>query len=850
MAVLNALRRWLGRGSAEPDPEAQAREEALKARLRERCARFRRLLASNKSALEAMSEVEERLASPRPFGMDSVQAVCTRAVTAVFQMVRELNALSDNAYLPLQEAFERIRAQMEALLEEPPHPEGPLVLPLPLVRLEDMPQVGGKMANLGEVAAHAGLPAPDGFAVTVAAYYRFMEYSGLREELSRRIQATDMQSLDAVFSLSAALQQAVLAAPLPPELEKAMTEQVAVIQARTEGELLLALRSSAVGEDALGVTFAGQYRSELNVPPEEVCEVWKEIVASKYAVTAMSYRFQHGIPDDAAPMSVGVLAMVPSAAGGVVYSRDPVAAARGEERVVINAVPGLAKAVVDGAVTPDVFAFSHEHPPRLLRKDLAGRKSSLTDAQAAELAQMALALEEYYAEPQDVEWALDARTGRLTVLQSRPLHGLEAVAAADAAQEALPEGLVVLARGGVGVSPGVALGQAVVARKEADMLSFPKGGILVVERALPRWAPLLSRAAGLVSETGGMAGHLASVAREYGVPALCGLAGACSLLEKAGEVTLDAGRNAVFAGLQSQLVPALASKPNLMAGSPVYQRLAALARLMVPLRLLDPEAPEFAPEYCRSLHDITRFCHEKSVELMFSDNAGLPGQMGKQLRVGVKLQYWLVDMGGGFTEPVTGPVVELEQIASLPMLALWDGMVAVPWAGPPAASASGFMSVMMESVMNPDLESTAPNAMSQRNFFIIGSGYMLLQARYGYHFCTVESQAGPDGYENFVSFQFKGGAADSQRRRLRAAMLADLLEGRGFRADVKDDSLFAVAEGEAAEAVLRKPRLLGYLLIHTRQVDMIMLDAGRAAALREKLSADMDGLADRPLPCR
>lgn len=160
MAVLNALRRWLGRGSAEPDPEAQAREEALKARLRERCARFRRLLASNKSALEAMSEVEERLASPRPFGMDSVQAVCTRAVTAVFQMVRELNALSDNAYLPLQEAFERIRAQMEALLEEPPHPEGPLVLPLPLVRLEDMPQVGGKMANLGEVAAHAGLPAP------------------------------------------------------------------------------------------------------------------------------------------------------------------------------------------------------------------------------------------------------------------------------------------------------------------------------------------------------------------------------------------------------------------------------------------------------------------------------------------------------------------------------------------------------------------------------------------------------------------------------------------------------------------------------------------------------------------
>lgn len=848
MALVNALRRWLGGRPAAPDPEALAREEAVKARLRERCARFRRLLSANKSALETMSEVEDSLANPRPFGMDYVQAVCTRAVTAVFQMVRELNALSDNAYAPVQTAFERIRSQMETLLEEPPHPEGPLVLPLPMIRLEDMPQVGGKMANLGEVAARAGLETPDGFAVTVAAYYRFMEYSGLREELNRRIQTTDMQSLDAVFSLAAALQQAVLAAPLPPELERAITEQVAAMRVRAEGELILALRSSAVGEDALGVTFAGQYRSELNVPPEEACDVWKEIVASKYAVTAMSYRFQHGIPDDAAPMSVGVLAMVPSAAGGVVYSRDPVAAARGEERVVINAVPGLAKAVVDGAATPDVFAFSREHPPRLLRKDPAGETPSLTDEQAAELAQMALALEEYYAEPQDVEWACNARTGRLTVLQSRPLHGLESVTAAAAQQEALPEGLTVLAQGGVAVSPGVGLGPAVVARKEADMLSFPKGGILVVERALPRWAPLLSRAAGLVSETGGMAGHLASVAREYEVPALCGLAGACSLLAGAGEVTLDAGRSAVFAGLQPQLLPACAHKPNLMAGSPVHQRLAALARLMVPLRLLDPEAPEFAPEYCRSLHDITRFCHEKSVELLFSEDAGLPGQMGKQLRAGVKLQYWLVDMGGGFAAPVPGPVVDIKQIASLPMLALWDGMTAVPWAGPPAASASGFMSVMLESTMKPELESTAPNAMAQRNFFIIGSGYMLLQARYGYHFCTVESQAGPDGHENFVSFQFKGGAADRQRRRLRAAMLADLLEARGFRADVKDDSLFAVAEGDTAENVLRKTRLLGYLLIHTRQVDMIMLDAGRAAALKDKLAADMDGLAARPLP--
>lgn len=489
--------------------------------------------------------------------------------------------------------------------------------------------------------------------------------------------------------------------------------------------------------------------------------------------------------------------------------------------------------------------------------------ASLTDAQAADLAQVALALEEYYAEPQDVEWALDSRNGRIVVLQSRPLHEADAAtenrpdvadgAAVGAGEckilaENLPEGLSMLACGGVAVSPGVGMGPVFVARKEADMLSFPKGGILVVERALPRWAPLLSRASGMVSETGGMAGHLASVAREYRLPAVFSLPDACNLLDNAGDATLDAVRCAVFAGLNPELAAHVSEPPNLMEGSPVHQRLEALATLMVPLHLLDPESPEFAPEHCQTLHDITRFCHEKSVQLMFEEGSDVNQRMGKQLKAGVKLQYWIVDMGGGFKRHVGGAVVDIADIASTPMLALWDGMVAVPWAGPPAASASGFMSVMLESTMNPDLESTAPNAMSNKNFFIISDNYMILQARYGYHFCTVESLAGANNHENFVSFQFKGGAADRQRRRLRARMVADLLEAHGFRADVKDDSLFAVAENFPAADILQKTRMLGYLLIHTRQVDMIMLEQERALALKEKLGGDMASLLDRPLP--
>ena len=871
MSIFTRLRHLLG-GQKELSPEDLAREEELKKQLRERCARFRRLLSSNKNALEIMSEVEEALAGSRPFGMSYVRGAGTRAATAVYQMVRELNALSDNQYESLQTAFNDVSGRITDVLERKSLvTDGPLLLPLTDIRLGDMPQVGGKMANLGEVSANVGLAVPDGFAVTVNAYHAFMEYNGLRDEISRRIQSADMDSMDDLFSLSAALQQCILNAPLPPQLEQAIEEAVAGMVERCGSELRLALRSSAVGEDGLGVTFAGQYRSELDVLPEEACDVWKEIIASKYSVTAMSYRFQRGIPDEAAPMCVGVLSMVRAEAGGVTYSRDPVAARQGREQVTLNAVPGLPQAVVDGGMTPDVFTFTRTNPPELLERRIAvkpfrldcapgcaqgvrrtllereeGGRPSINDGQALHLARLALALEEFYNEPQDVEWALETRDGAscLVVLQSRPLS--ETVDAAEAAAPApLPESVpasAILAQGGMTVSSGVASGPLFVARKDADMLSFPKGGILVVERAHPRWAPLLPRAAGMISETGGMAGHLASVAREYGLPALFSLPGACALLEGAGVATLDASRAVVLRGEYPELLEAHAPPRNLMQGSPVQETLRAVAALMTPLHLLNPEAPDFAPASCRTFHDITRFCHEKAVELMFGGNADVDQRAGRQLRAGVKLQYWVVDMDDGFSRPVTGPVVDLEDIACEPMRALWRGMTAVPWAGPPSSGAAGFMSVVFESAMNKDLESTAPAVMAEKNFFIISSKYMILQARYGYHFCTVECLAGDNRHENFVSFQFKGGAADARRRERPARLIAELLEAEGFRVDVRKDALFAVAEGYGKEETLVRVRILGYLLIHTRQIDTIMLEEARVAAYRAKFERDIAAL--------
>lgn len=895
---------------APPSPEALAAEEALRQHTLERCRRFRRLLSANKSALEGMADMEEKLHGSAPYSMSYVRRVCTRVGTSVFQMIQDLNALSGQTYNTLMPPFTRISGAIEDILTHSTpdlHAGEALVLHLNHMGLENIHQVGGKMANLGEVCSHAGMPVPDGFAVTATAYHLFMAENGLQEEIDRRIQATNIENLNDVFSLSASVQQLIQSAPMPAALEQAITHSVSAMQDRLAPDqrpnLRLALRSSALGEDSLGASFAGQYHSELNVHPDEALEVWRDIIASKYAVTAMHYRFQRGIPDDAVPMCVGVLAMVDAQAGGVAYSRDPMSASasasapapnpnpvrdKGEGRMVVNAVLGLPMAVVDGSFSPDVFILSRTQPPRLLEQHIAlkpfrfacsaqsrmqrvplspeeGAKASISPQILEQLAQMVLALEEYYHEAQDVEWAVDA-ADNLIILQSRPLkqieyndqspaqnsNALSLDSNALASDSPLPPeraNLPLLLRGGTSVSAGVGMGKVFHARKDADILAFPPGGVLVVERAQPRWATLLSRASALIAEAGGTAGHLASVAREYRVPAIFGLSHALDSLEAGTEVTVDTAHHCVFAGLHPQLSPPRPPQ-NLMEGSPVHKSLCAVAPYIIPLHLLDPTAPEFCPEQCQSLHDITRFCHEKSVELLFSpqsledlhdssDQASPHASIGKQLKAGVKLQYWIIDTGDGFKKPVTTPYVDIANIQSAPMLALWRGMTAVPWTGPPATDASGFLSVVFESTMNRDLEASTATTLANKNFLMISSTFMNLQARFGYHFCTAECQAGENAHENYVSFQFKGGAASLDRRKLRAQMVGRLLEEYGFRVDIKEDALFATAEGYDAPQSLSRTALLGYLVIHTRQVDMIMNNQPAALALEKKLKGDM-----------
>ncbi len=842
--------------------EAAANVESLRIAFKARYHSFKLLLNANNKALQIMAEIEEALRGTRPFGMTFVMSRCTSVSTNVWQIIKHLTELAPEKYEKLHERFKEIQKKIDPfILHRSLLKPGPLVLPLETVDKDLTDQVGSKIANLGEIRNRIHLKVPNGFVITAQAYQRFMEHNDLQPEIDRRIQATDVERLDQLYSLSAAIQQLIIESPLPEDLAAAIEEQYRHLETKDGKGVTVAMRSSALGEDLAGTSFAGQYRSELNISRENIFHAYKGVLASKYSLQAMTYRLNRGIRDEDVAMCVGCMTMVDAVSSGVIYSNNPVD--RTDNAVVINAVWGLPKSVVDGNAASDLFIISSKDPMAILRKEISlkvqkfvcypdegvcrlditgdnGNQASLTDEQALELARLAVQLEAYYGVPQDIEWAVKS-DGSIIFLQCRPLQQRDIEKAQDliAVQDAVSDTMIL--QGGVTASPGVGAGPVFIVKKDMDVLQFPAGAVLVTAQSLPRWATLLNRAAAVVTGQGSIAGHLANVAREFDVPAIFGVKEAIDLLKNEQAITVDADGLRIYDGRVDALLARQTKPKNLMEGSPVFEALKGAARHIVPLNLLDPDALEFKPGNCETLHDLTRFCHEKVVEEMFrfGKDHHFPERSSKQLFSDIAMKWWVLNLDDGFREEVDGKYVQLDNIVSIPMLALWEGITAIPWAGPPPVDGKGFMSVMFQATTNTALVTGIRSKYADRNYFMISKNYCNLNSRLGFHFSTIETLVSDRLGENYISFQFKGGAADYHRRHKRILFVCNILEEYGFRVDVKEDNLIARLEHYEKDFMEARLKILGYLTIHTRQLDMIMSNDASVNYYRTKLHKDI-----------
>jgi pyruvate, water dikinase len=824
---------------------------------------FKQLLDANNNALRIISQMEQALSGTDTFGMTFIRSHCTAACVNVYTMISHLQELSGGRYPELEEVFERVEARINsALAYEHVGRGSSLVLPLSDLDRNLTDEAGGKMALLGEIkTAFPWLHVPDGFVITSAAFEYFMRENDLQSEINRIFQSSEASLTSEMIAISSEVQLLILNAVVPEPLATAIKEAYFRLEANLTEGVRVSMRSSAVGEDTAHASFAGQYRSELNVSPDNLLTAYKEIVASKYSLTAIAYRQRKGIPDHLVPMCVGCMPMVQATSGGVVYSRNPVEFEA--DQTVINAVPGLPKAVVDGSGDPDRFLVSMVPEPKIVERSIRHKTCmlvtlpgegiqamdvpiekadhpSISDARALELASIARTLEEYFETPVDIEWLVDPQD-RTVILQCRPLASAEIAAHRTTTFLATAKNNQVVIRGGETASPGVASGQAHVVRTNEDLLFFPDGALLIASQARPRWAALLPRAVGVITEHGSITGHLANVAREFRIPALFNVPGALTVLDSTEQFTLDADTGVIYKGILQELLDERDPPKPLMEGTYVHSLLKEVMAGISPLHLTDPDSMHFKPEHCRTLHDITRFCHEMAVQDMFElgKNPSLVQKASKRLLVDVPMQWWVLDLENGFTEPVPGELVHISKIQSIPMLALWEGIVSHPWQGPPPIDGKGFMAVMVEATANPDLSSSGPSIYANKNYFMISKNFCNLTSRMGFHFSTVETLVGDQAYENSIRFSFKGGAADYKRRCLRTAFLDQLLARYDFQMEHFDDALFARIRGGSEKYILERLKILGYIIIHARQLDMIMSNKEKAGYYFEKMCNDI-----------
>ncbi len=879
---------WFKRKDSGAEENRDLEVEYLRLNFKARYHSFKLLISANNKSLENMADIERALQGKEVFGMGFIKSRVTAISVSVFSMISHLKTITGGKYPGLEPSFFRIEQEISRILSPKKTVEDPrLVIPFKDVTPGMSYLVGEKMAHAAEVKNMLGLTVPEGFAITSTAYELFMRENRLQSEIERIIQSAGPDSGGPFDILSSRIRTLILSARIPDELEKAVRDQWENLESQRGRSIRLAMRSSAMGEDSAENSFAGQYRSELNVSWEGVFDAYREVVASKYSVKAIAYKLNRGVRDEDIAMCVGCMEMVDAVAGGVTYSRNPVDA--DDMSVYINAALGLPKSVVDGQDTCDLFVVSRDvdyqvvpgqlydsepldfvmvtqnEPTLTIRSDVREKRyqvesldtegvhrrevpaamrsqPALSDEKIRELFALAIKIENFYKCPQDIEWAL-SRDGRLYILQCRPLRQ-NSRDRDQAGNDLLVEGLNPLVRDGITASPGAGSGEVYQVSKGADILQFPKGAVLVVKQALPSWASLINRASAVVSEQGSFAGHLANVAREFNVPALFAVKDALTLLTQGETVTVDADNTVVYPGRLDALLENRARVRSLMDGSPVAELLKQVSEHIVPLHLLNPDSKDFTPENCTTYHDITRFIHEKSVNEMFQfgKKHNFRERSSKQLHYVVPMKWWILNLDDGFNQEVQGKYVKIDQIASIPMLAFWKGYTAKPWEGPPPLDGKGFAAVMFQSTAQPNLVTSMPTQYADRNYFMLSKNYCSLNSRLGYHFATMEALVSDRAGENYVSFQFKGGAADFERKMKRVYFIGELLERYGFRVDVKQDNLAARLEGYDRQYMEKRLVALGYLTLHTRQLDMIMTNASRVVYYREKIIKDIDGL--------
>lgn len=438
-------------------------------------------------------------------------------------------------------------------------PQKRLVVWFNEVDKEDVALVGGKGANLGEMA-QAGFEVPNGFIITSHAYFDFIKENKLDLRIKHLLNTTNFNSPDSLNQVSSHIKREIMSSELSPTLISEILKSYKLLGG-VLSDALVAVRSSATAEDLPTASFAGQQETFLNVAGDaNLIQKVKEGYASLFSARAIFYRHENHFDNFKVGIALPVQKMVQSEKSGVMFTIDPLNSDK--SKIIIEAIYGLGELIVQGSVTPDHYQISKNDlkiesknvskqevelkkngsSDKLIKVSrLLQNKQKITDEQIKELAKLGKKLEHHYFFPQDIEWAIEK--GKVYIVQTRPVTTTQGSKKSSVDSKKLE-----LILKGDGASPGIASGPVRIIKKTSEIGKILQGEILVAVQTSPDFVPAMKKASAIITDSGGRTSHAAIVSRELGIPAVVGTQKATKILKDGQVVTVNGLKGEIYKG--------------------------------------------------------------------------------------------------------------------------------------------------------------------------------------------------------------------------------------------------------------------------------------------------------------
>jgi len=826
--------------------------------LREKYESFKKLLEYDKKAHELMAELEDIFYNQKKYDFQAVIKIYHQFADSVSGMVDELLKMCPSNYWSLKDYLKKFDFYIRFMIAPPDFDfSPPFTIEFSQIASYSEIVAGKKAFCLSHLNQELHLPTPGGFVITTNAFHYFLQANNLQEAINEKLAELTINDISSLEQTSSEIKNIILNADIPDEISTAIENSLKAFCIKKGSNCRFALRSSAVKEDG-DISFAGQYDTLLNVEKKDIITGYKRVIAGKYSSKALFYRISHGILDHDTSMAVLIIEMIDSKSSGVIYTEDD--ENHLSDRLLIHSIWGQGELLVEGEAGCDIISIKKEKSFKIAEVEIASKKRqmvlsrnhfsddsdhtentteqtmvietdqnminnlSLNQSDALTLARWAVTLEDHFKSPQDIEWCQD-KSGRLFILQSRPLH-IKSDRTADAIKHERTlendiDNQIICSRGQT-VCRGVGSGPVFRLEQLSQITEIPDGSVLAVQHALPQFVMAINRVNAIIIETGSFASHFASIAREFDVPTIVNPDSGFDDLVQGNTVTVDADMCTVYDGAPAQLIKqARPKKTDFYKKSTFMVKLQYIINFAAQLKLTDPESHSFSPEACRSLHDIIRFTHETAVKEMFSLGRRKGGRKkgAKKLILNIPMLFYILDVGAGLNKNQKNQkTLLLEDIASIPMAALLKGLLhpGICWSETTHFDWEEYDRIVMAGgIISADSSMFG-------SYAILAKEYLNVNFRFGYHFVILDTICSPVKEDNYILFRFSGGGGTPEGRILRAEFIKGVLTGLGFIVQVKSDLIDAEVKQKPLKEMKKILDMTGRLLGATKLMDMYL----------------------------